>query len=436
MLPSTTISASDQAAFDDYVAETNRRRVIPATLSLAALLSLALVGNFVGHRPKLPNALGLATCALNLAFAKWAKTGRLVGVVFGLTTLWWGVPTAMSHVTEIVLGHPALAADQFAVFIITRYFAAIVVIWKPRDLAIALASCHLFVMFGLAPVNPSSAYLFTPIWTTTAWVAGFMIYRAEREAFFARRVLQQQRDELEAANAHLAQLNQEKNDLMAIAAHDLRSPLMGMATLLHLTADDASRAWTAGTGALQAAEQSCRDLVALVSRMLDIHEAEETMGALTLVSQDVRPVVSSAVDAHRARADAKRIHLALDMEAEPGVAVYDALALARVLDNLLSNAVKFSAAGGSVNVRVERRGTGASIQVSDSGPGFSKEERLRLFRKFARLSARPTGGESSSGLGLYISKRLMDAMGGTIATLAPVEGIGSTFEVTLKGASV
>jgi signal transduction histidine kinase len=113
----------------------------------------------------------------------------------------------------------------------------------------------------------------------------------------------------------------------------------------------------------------------------------------------------------------------------------DAPALERVLDNLVSNAVKFSSPGGHVRVEVRQEGSAAAISVTDSGPGIPEEDRPRLFRKFARLRPRPTAGESSSGLGLYITKRLVDAMGGSIAISSPPEG-GATFVVMLQAASV
>jgi signal transduction histidine kinase len=286
----------------------------------------------------------------------------------------------------------------------------------------------------LREVSPLDAWVYGPIWTCTAWLAALLIYRAQRDAFAAQYSLQQQRDALKAANVHLERLNIEKNDLMAIAAHDLRSPLMGMSALLRLTADEASRAWAGGVATLQALERSCQDMASLVTRVLDAHRAEDQLGQVALVARDARPVLAAVVASHRPRAEAKDISLLVEVPDQPCMARIDEQALTRVLDNLMSNAVKFSEPGGEVRARLEAGTAATVISVSDSGPGIAESERPRLFRRFARLRPRPTAGESSSGLGLYISKRLVDAMGGTI-DVAAGSGPGATFVVSLPEAS-
>jgi two-component system, sensor histidine kinase ChiS len=84
------------------------------------------------------------------------------------------------------------------------------------------------------------------------------------------------------------------------------------------------------------------------------------------------------------------------------------------LENLVSNAIKYSPHGKKITIRVEYRDTFLHCSVQDEGPGLSEEDKLRLFQRFTRLSAQPTGGEHSSGLGLSIAKKLIEAMGGEI----------------------
>jgi two-component system sensor histidine kinase/response regulator len=122
---------------------------------------------------------------------------------------------------------------------------------------------------------------------------------------------------------------------------------------------------------------------------------------------------------------------------EPEAAVrgnVDPSAVEQVLDNLLSNATKFSNRGGTVEISVRRddgaRPPAVVLSVRDDGPGFSEEDREHLFERFVRLSARPTGGEPSTGLGLSIAKRLVELMGGEIA-LVSSPGQGAEFVVTL-----
>ncbi len=104
----------------------------------------------------------------------------------------------------------------------------------------------------------------------------------------------------------------------------------------------------------------------------------------------------------------------------------DATALARILENLITNAIKFSAPGGKVQILLNE--SVPSVTVADSGPGFSQDDRERLFQPYTRLSARPTGGEISTGLGLSIVKQLCDQLGVEIQVGDPEVGA----EITLQ----
>jgi signal transduction histidine kinase len=105
--------------------------------------------------------------------------------------------------------------------------------------------------------------------------------------------------------------------------------------------------------------------------------------------------------------------------------------LREAVDNLISNAIKYSPLGARIDVSVELERDVAVISVKDEGPGFSPEDMSRLFGRFQRLSAKPTGGESSTGLGLSIVKRIVDLHQGHLA-VEPVEsGRGSAMVITL-----
>ena len=104
--------------------------------------------------------------------------------------------------------------------------------------------------------------------------------------------------------------------------------------------------------------------------------------------------------------------------------------LSRILDNLISNAMKFSSPNSDVEVHVEKNSDSIRLAIKDHGPGFSEYDKQFLFQKFKKLSARPTGGESSNGLGLAIVKILIDRLGGEIK-LESVRGSGSTFIIVL-----
>jgi hypothetical protein len=138
-----------------------------------------------------------------------------------------------------------------------------------------------------------------------------------------------------------------------------------------------------------------------------------------------------AVERHSRVASTKAMQICLDARVpEDTIVVADPWRLRQVMDNLLSNAIKFSPAGSEVHVDAERVADGWRISVQDNGPGIRPEERARLFQPFERLSARPTGDERSTGLGLSITRRVIEAHGGVIDVIS-TPGHGARFWFTL-----
>jgi signal transduction histidine kinase len=113
------------------------------------------------------------------------------------------------------------------------------------------------------------------------------------------------------------------------------------------------------------------------------------------------------------------------------IASVDADRVRDAIDNLVSNAIKYSPIGGEIDVEVGREGDSIMVQVKDQGAGLSPEDISRLFGRFQRLSAKPTAGESSTGLGLSIAKRIVDLHGGGITVQSPGPGQGATFIMKL-----
>ena len=111
-------------------------------------------------------------------------------------------------------------------------------------------------------------------------------------------------------------------------------------------------------------------------------------------------------------------------------ASFDHSRIGQVLDNLISNAIKYSPPGSSIHVSLGRKGTMAEIRVTDEGPGIEPKEQERLFGEFQKMSTKPTGGEKSTGLGLAIARRMVEAHNGTIG-VESMPGSGSTFKFML-----
>lgn len=229
---------------------------------------------------------------------------------------------------------------------------------------------------------------------------------------------------------HLYRLNEEKSLFMGMAAHDLRNPLQGIrlkAELLSLGGDPAARA--AGRDICAAVDEGVR----LLNRLLDLEAIETGRTGARRQPVPLGPVVARACALHQPRARAKRIELIPEQGEAAPQALGDPDTLAEVVDNLLTNAIKFSPHGRRVWVGSGTDDGSAVVWIRDEGPGFQPEDKARAFKRFAKLSARPTGGESSTGLGLAIVKRLVEDMGGRIE-LDSEPGHGATFRVFLPGA--
>ena len=139
--------------------------------------------------------------------------------------------------------------------------------------------------------------------------------------------------------------------------------------------------------------------------------------------------LSETVERHARASAAKGTQVLLE-HFSTGQVRADPNRLSQVMDNLISNAVKYSPPGSVVRVQVEHGQEGWRFAVSDQGPGISEGEQKKLFQNFSRLSSRPTGGEKSTGLGLAITRRLVEAHGGKIGVIS-ASGAGTTFWFTI-----
>jgi signal transduction histidine kinase len=174
--------------------------------------------------------------------------------------------------------------------------------------------------------------------------------------------------------------------------------------------------------------KSAEKLGEMTSQILDIRSAESNTLQIQISEQDVVPIVMRSVEAFRKDADTKQIHLIYESEIKTATALCNRDYLKLVLDNLLSNAIKFSPFGSIVKVHTALTPEEVQILVTDEGPGIRPDELPKLFGRFQRLSAQPTGGEKSTGLGLSIAKKYVETMNGRI-WVASEPGKGATFAV-------
>jgi two-component system sensor histidine kinase/response regulator len=236
--------------------------------------------------------------------------------------------------------------------------------------------------------------------------------------------------ELKSARDRLKQLAEDKDELLGMLAHDLKNHLGGMQMSAQLLQARIQRLGDERTGALsENILRSADQVLTFVKEFLANISADHGV-ALQPAALSFSEAAARAVQQYAEVARGKR--LALDTALpEGGTAVLaDASALGQVLDNLVSNAVKFSPPGGHVLVSVHPGAGQVECRIQDEGPGFTADDRVRMFRRFARLSARPTDGEPSTGLGLSIALKLVRAMNGELACES-LPGHGATFTVRL-----
>jgi signal transduction histidine kinase len=241
---------------------------------------------------------------------------------------------------------------------------------------------------------------------------------------------------LTEVNSTLNALNQEKNEFMGIAAHDLKNPLgaiRGYAEMLEEDAEDVSSGEVADMAAR--IKKSANLMFALVSNLLDVNRIEQGKMDLVLGPCDLWDTMRQAVEGYRQRALAKEIQIVFDDTRRAPLVMADAAQLVQIIDNLVSNAVKYSPPGKRIHVQVRQVDGCVRGEVRDEGPGISAEDQKRLFGKFARLSAQPTAGEHSTGLGLAIVKRLVESMKGKVWCESEL-GKGAAFIVEFPLAAV
>jgi signal transduction histidine kinase len=176
-------------------------------------------------------------------------------------------------------------------------------------------------------------------------------------------------------------------------------------------------------------------MMEMVQNLLDANRIERGEMELNLAPTDLGAGLNQVVEIQRPRATAKQQTIHLESEAIPVVVQLDPAVTVQVLENLVSNAVKYSPPGKEIFVRLKKHSQRARVEVQDEGPGLSAEDQKKLFGKFARLSAKPTGGEHSTGLGLSIVKKMVEAMNGKVWCKSEL-GRGATFIVEFPTTSL
>jgi signal transduction histidine kinase/ligand-binding sensor domain-containing protein len=250
--------------------------------------------------------------------------------------------------------------------------------------------------------------------------------RAREEAERLRGRAERQREVAQQASAL-------KTELLQIAAHDLKNPLQMVLGFAEM-AEQQLPAGSEVRGHLERISGSAGRMLDIVSGLVDEAALESGVLELHKTRLDLGELTRGVVDQSRGSAERKGQSLHFSAEG-PAAVLGDEARLYEVLENLVSNAIKFSPPGAPIFVGVTAEGGKVACAVRDAGPGLTEDDKRKLFGRFQRLSARPTGGEPTTGLGLSIAKQLADLHGGRLWAESAGSGQGSRFVLELEAAA-
>ncbi len=245
---------------------------------------------------------------------------------------------------------------------------------------------------------------------------------AERAEVRLRRSLRKKNRELKA-------LNEQKNGLLGMAAHDIQNPLaviMLCSDMLISQSDEKLRVQLA-----KRMKQNAQFMRELVNDLLDVSKIEAGKLTLKCKSCNLRDLIHERMPMYRQGACFKEITVQSRCASDLPAVYADVSRITQVIDNLISNAVKFSYAGQKVILKARQEGSAVQVSVMDHGQGIPEAERQKLFLPFSKTSVKGTAGEKSTGLGLAICRKIIEAHpDGRIAVESEV-GKGSTFSFWL-----
>ena len=251
----------------------------------------------------------------------------------------------------------------------------------------------------------------------------------QRRAEEARAEAERQRENAERQKEIAQQATAVESELLQIAAHDLKNPLQ--VVIGHAEMAEASIREGRPTGEFVVhIRHAAQRMLGILTHLLDASAMDAGKLALRPDRLDLGDVARLVVENNGPAARRKSQALELVLDGDLPV-VGDADRLVEVIENLVGNAIKYSPLSSRIVVAGRRRDGRAVIEVTDAGPGLSEDDKRRMFGRFQRLSATPTGGESSTGLGLSIAKQLAELMGGEVSAASAGRGRGACFTLSM-----
>jgi signal transduction histidine kinase len=255
--------------------------------------------------------------------------------------------------------------------------------------------------------------------------------RRHEEIVEKNKLLTIKQEELLKTSELLKELNEKKNNLMYILAHDLKSPLATVKALVLAATSGSKNIGLTEREVLQIIGEMTDKSQALIQKIMNAENFENLAYTLKLEKTDVSVILQEVIDSMKTLAADKSIGIQIQKEgAKDYNTLIDKIYLSQVYENLLNNAIKFSPIGKQVSVAMKVVRHTIRTEIKNEGTGIKQEEMSKLFGKWQKLSNQPTAGESSTGLGLSIVKEYVELLNGKVWCESKV-GHGANFIVEL-----
>lgn len=255
------------------------------------------------------------------------------------------------------------------------------------------------------------------------------LHKAYEEIQTKNHAIEEAFEHLSNSYSKLSDLNREKDGMMSIVAHDLRTPLNNIEGLIQLVSMDDNL-----TEEQQEYISTIRTVVKrgnqMIQDLLDINQSRKAKNKLDISAVVLTDFIQRWQSNFDKQLESKDQRLKVDGDFEDLIIHTDTGILSRILDNILSNAIKFSERGKSIHLNLVSIEDSLKITLRDEGPGISEKDQQKMFKPFTQLSARPTEGEPSNGLGLSIIQSLTRRLGGKIEVESELEK-GTSFIISI-----
>lgn len=263
------------------------------------------------------------------------------------------------------------------------------------------------------------------------------VVKSHRELKQQYTIIDKQKNEIAEKNEQLAfnndsleEMNTEKNNVLSVVAHDLKTPLGNIQGLIELLGLNKKNLSKDQLEYMTLISKVSTDGISMVNNMLDVHKIEAELKAMVLINTNVLEIMDKVIKLHEPLALSKKVQLNIDISNRDLEIRTDAQYLRQIISNLVSNAIKYTSENSIVEIKVKELDNIVQISVIDNGKGISKEQMKRLFAGY-KVAGSNKDEKSSPGFGLLITRRLVDKLKGKISVENKATGLGAVFTVEL-----